>query len=108
VNAWARRVEGGWQLTIHAQPGAKRSEIVGPHGEALKLRVAAPPAEGRANAALEAFLAEALEVPRKSVCVIRGRSARHKLVLVAAPHADPGRLLAACAPPARADARKRG
>ncbi|HEY6242028.1 MAG TPA: DUF167 domain-containing protein [Burkholderiales bacterium] len=90
---WAKRVVGGWLLAIHAQPGARRSGIAGMHGDALKVRVAAPPAEGRANDELVALVAEALGVPKNSVTVVKGGASRRKTVLVAAPQADPARLL---------------
>ena len=63
------------------------------HGEALKLRLAAPPVEGRANEALVEFLAETLGVPKSSIRIVKGGAARQKTVLVAAPQADPARLL---------------
>jgi len=93
VLIWARPVSGGWMLTVHVQPNAKRSEIGGLHGDALKVRVAAPPTEGRANEALVAVLAEALGVPRQRVSVVKGTASRRKTVLVAAPQADPESLL---------------
>lgn len=90
---WAKRAPGGWLLAVHAQPGAKRTEIAGLHGEALKVRLAAPPLEGRANDELADFLAAALEVPKRSVTVVRGATSRRKTVLVSAPGVDPARLL---------------
>ena len=93
MSVWARRVAGGWLLTVHAQPGAKTSAIAGIHGEALKIRLTARPAEGRANEALVALLAGALGVPKGSVRVVKGGASRQKTVLVAAPQADLGRLL---------------
>jgi uncharacterized protein (TIGR00251 family) len=90
---WARRVPDGWLLAVHARPGAKRTEVAGLHGEALKLRVAAPPVENRANDELAAFVAEALGVPKGKVRVVKGGASRKKTVLVAAPQADPARLL---------------
>lgn len=63
------------------------------HGDALKVRVAAPPVEGRANEELIALLAGALGVPRKSVTVVKGGASRRKTVSVAAPQADPALLL---------------
>jgi hypothetical protein len=91
--AWAKRTLEGWLLAVHAQPGAKRSEVAGLHGDALKIRVAAPPAEGRANEELTSFLAGALGVPKKSVTVVRGATSRRKTILVSALHADPASLL---------------
>lgn len=80
-------------LTIHAQPSARRSEIDGLHGEALKVRLAAPPTEGRANEALVALLADALGLPKGRVHVVKGATSRRKTVCVAAPNVDPASLL---------------
>ncbi len=93
MSGWAKRIPRGWLLAIHAQPGARRTEVAGLHGQALKVRVAAPPVEGRANDELIALVAETLGVPRKSVSVVKGGASRHKTVLVAAPQTDPLRLL---------------
>jgi len=93
LSGWARRIPQGWLLAIHTQPGARRTEVAGLHGQALKVRVAAPPVQGRANDELIAHVAETLGVPRKSVSVVKGAASRHKTVLVAAPQTDPTRLL---------------
>ena len=82
---WARRVTGGWALAVRVQPGARRSEVVGPLGEVLRIKVAAPAHDGKANAELVRFLAEVLHVPRRSVQILRGRTSRSKVVLVAEP-----------------------
>ena len=92
MDAWCRRTEQGWLIAVHAQPGAKKSAVAGLHGEALKIRIAAPPAEGKANAALTDFVARALGVPRRAVNIVKGESSREKLLLVADPGADPARL----------------
>lgn len=68
----------GIVLRIHVQPGAGRSAVVGRHGDALKVRVAAPPVEGRANEATRALLAEALGVPESDVELTSGQSSRSK------------------------------
>ena len=73
------------------QPGAKRSEVAGLHGERLKIRIAAPALDGRANDALVAFLAGELGVARGRVAVARGERSRDKLVAVTG-EADPARL----------------
>ena len=69
-------------LSIHVQPGASRSEVVGEHGDALKIRLAAPPVDGKANAALIAFVARALDVSRSQVELISGTASRQKRVRV--------------------------
>jgi uncharacterized protein len=68
----------GVVLRVHVQPGAGRSAVVGRHGDALKVRVAAPPVEGRANEATRALLAEALGVPEGDVDLTSGQSSRTK------------------------------
>jgi len=62
------------------QPGAKRSEFAGRHGERIKLRLAAPPVEGKANAALIEFLAGYFGVPRRNVTIVSGAKSRAKRV----------------------------
>ena len=79
---WCHKSADGWLLSIHIQTGAKRSEVVGVHGEALKIRIAAPPLEGRANAALEAFIADALGIAKSKVSVVKGLQSRQKTVAV--------------------------
>ena len=78
-------------LEIHCQPGAKRTEVAGVHGEALRIRVAAPAVEGRANAALIAFLAEQFGVPQRAVTLMRGETGRRKTVRIEAPRRRPDR-----------------
>jgi uncharacterized protein len=73
------------------QPGAARSEVAGLHGAAIKLRLMARAVDGRANAALCAFLADAFGVPLRNVTLVRGASSRDKLVRVAAPVRRPDR-----------------
>lgn len=81
--SWLQQAAPGeWVLILHIQPGAKRSEVVGVHGEALKIRLAAPPVEGKANAALLAFLATLLAVPQRQVQLLSGDTSRSKRVQV--------------------------
>jgi hypothetical protein len=88
-----RRVgaDGAITLTIHAQPGAKKTEVAGVHGAALKIRLAAPPVEGRANAELQRFLADAFGVPLRNVTLVRGETGRRKSLRIEAPTARPDR-----------------
>ena len=74
--------KGGAILTIQVQPKASRTECVGVHGNALKIRVAAPPVDGKANEAVIAFLAERLLVTPSAVSIRAGATGRHKRVLV--------------------------
>ena len=92
MSGWYRKTGDGWLIAVHAQSGAKRSAVAGLHGEALKIRIAAPAVEGKANAALTAFVAAALGVPRRMVRIVKGESSREKLLLVADPAADPAQL----------------
>lgn len=78
--AWARCHERGWILAVRVQPGARRSEVVGTHGEELKVRVAAPPAEGRANAELVKTLAKWTGQATGRISVLRGHASRSKVV----------------------------
>jgi uncharacterized protein (TIGR00251 family) len=76
-------------LTLHVQPGAKRTEVAGIHGGALKIRLAAPPVEGKANAALLRYLADAFAVPQRAVTLVHGETSRQKTVRIMAPQARP-------------------
>ncbi|SCK10422.1 DUF167 family protein [Vogesella sp. LIG4] len=82
MKAWLTEQPDGIRLTLHVQPGARKSEVAGEHGEALKIRLAAPPVEGKANAALLLWLAGCLQVPRKAVSLLSGERNRHKIVAV--------------------------
>jgi uncharacterized protein (TIGR00251 family) len=90
-NAWCRRTAGGWTLAVHVQPGARRSEVAGRHGDRLKIRIAAPALDGRANDALVAFVAGALGLPKARVAVVKGERSREKLLAVSG-DCDPARL----------------
>lgn len=77
--------DGNVILSVHVQPGARRSEVVGRHGDALKVRVAAPPVDGKANRAVVELLASTLEA---DVEIIGGASNRRKRVKVSGMTAD--------------------
>ena len=72
----------GVELTLRIQPRASRTEIVGPHDGALKIRLAAPPVDGEANAELVRFLAKTLGVPKGAVTIESGGTGRRKRVRV--------------------------
>ena len=75
-----QQYEQGYILTLHTQPNAKRTEWVGLHGDALKLRLKAPPVDGKANQALCTYLAEIFAVKRHSVVLLSGETSRHKRI----------------------------
>ena len=91
---WLRWSGTAATLTLHIQPGAKKTEVVGLHGDALKIRLAAPPVDGKANAALLEFIADRLQLTRSAVSLIGGQTSRRKVVgLAAAPKDTEQRLL---------------
>jgi uncharacterized protein len=83
------------RVSVHVQPRATRSEIVGLHGAALKVRLQAPPVDGAANEALVVLLADRLGVARRAVKVVAGASSRAKTVEVEGTTEDAVRALAA-------------
>jgi uncharacterized protein (TIGR00251 family) len=74
--------KGDVLLRLHVQPGAGRSAVVGRHGDALKVRVAAPPRDGRANDACVALIAETLGAKKADVELVSGQASRTKRVRV--------------------------
>ena len=70
------------RFSVRVQPRASRSEVDGLHGDALKIRVHAPPVDGAANEAVIEVLAEALAVPRRAITIVTGQTARTKVVEV--------------------------
>ncbi|HEY6109676.1 MAG TPA: DUF167 domain-containing protein [Gemmatimonadales bacterium] len=70
-------------IVVHVVPRAKVSEIAGRHGDAIRIRLAAPPVDGAANEELVRLLAERLDVPRSAVAIVRGASGRRKTVTIA-------------------------
>lgn len=72
-------------LLCHIQPGAKRSELAGEHGDRLKIRLQAPPVDGKANSALIKFLAKLFGVPRNAINIESGELSRQKRVRISNP-----------------------
>ena len=93
MSEWYRRNGEVLTLTLHVQPGAKRTDVAGLHGEALKIRLAAPPIEGRANEALLKFIAESFGVPLRQVELKQGGQSRHKVVAITGSKVEPESLL---------------
>ena len=87
---------GGARLRVRVVPRASKTEVCGMQGDALKVRLQAPPVDGKANAALCAFVAEAAGLPKRAVSVVAGETSRSKTLFAAG--ADPAALAAALNP----------
>jgi uncharacterized protein (TIGR00251 family) len=74
--------DGALLLTLRVQPGAKKDAVAGRCGNALKIRLAAPPVDGKANAALLVFLARWLQIPKSAISLKSGQTSRQKVVRV--------------------------
>ena len=81
-DSWLQSSSAGVVLTLHVQPGARVTAIAGLHGEALKIRLAAPPVDGKANQALIDFLADSLGVAKRRIELVSGASSRAKRVRI--------------------------
>lgn len=81
--AWITQNEGACVLALRVVPRASRDEVRGVQGEALKIKLRAPPVEGKANQALVAFLSEALGVSANRLAILSGETSRAKRVRVA-------------------------
>jgi hypothetical protein len=89
MSTWYQRSADTLILVLHVQPGAKQTSVAGLHGDALKIRLAAPPVEGRANEALLRFIADQFEVPLRSVELKQGGQSRHKRVAICGSTVEP-------------------
>jgi len=72
----------GLVFKVHVQPGASRNQVSGLHGDALKLKLTAPPVEGKANKACIGILAEALGIPKTSIEIVSGHTSRKKNIRI--------------------------
>ncbi len=89
---WCTALPGGVRLVVQVAPNAKKTHVVGVFDDALKLRLQAPPVDGKANAALIVFLAGALGVPRSAVVISHGQTSKRKLIAVTAPGLTPAQV----------------
>ena len=91
---WARWQSGALLLAIHAQPGARRTRVVGIHGERLKIALHAPPLDGKANEELLRFIAETLALRRNMLRLTAGLASREKTVAIECEEITSGQLSA--------------
>jgi len=73
-------ISNNLKLKIYVQPNASRSEVIGLHADAIKIKIKAPPVDGAANEEVIRFLAEYCGVAKKSVHLLHGETGRHKLI----------------------------
>ncbi len=89
LETWNRQMpaleltDKGLRLHLHVQPGARCFQVDGLHGDAMKVKIAAPPVDGKANAALLVWIGELFSISRSKVQLISGESSRRKTVLLA-------------------------
>ena len=83
MTSWTiQETTDGIQFKIKVLPRASKNEISGVQGDALKIRLTAPPVDGAANEACIEFFAELFKVPKKAVCIITGHTGRLKIIRV--------------------------
>lgn len=80
--AWCTAMPDGVRIVVHVMPNARKTEVVEAMDDALKIRLQAPPVDGKANDALLRFIADTLKVPKRMVRLTHGASARRKTVEV--------------------------
>lgn len=83
MTTWFRREGNLLYLQLHVQPGAKKNEFAGLHGERLKLKIHAPPVDGKANTVLVEFLSQQFGTGRDDISLIQGMQSRQKTVRIA-------------------------
>ncbi|MGS0679633.1 DUF167 family protein YggU [Shewanella sp. 125m-7] len=81
--------QGDLLLQLYIQPKASRDQIVGLHGEEIKIAITAPPIDGKANAHLTKYLSKAFKVPKGDIDIVKGQMGRHKQVKITAPKLIP-------------------
>lgn len=94
---WLKKDGVKQRLILHIQPGAKKTEVAGEHGDALKIRLAAPPVEGKANQKLIVWLADFFAVPQRQVEIKSGETSRRKIVEILDSRVAAETLLNQCA-----------
>jgi uncharacterized protein (TIGR00251 family) len=89
AESWWTLVDDGVVVSLRVIPGARRSEVVGVSGAQLRVRIAAPAVDDKANAATQRFLAQLFGVRRAAVTFVRGQRSRDKVLHIAGATALP-------------------
>lgn len=93
MHPWLLVEEGKITLRLHVQPGARETKVTGLHLHSLRIRLAAEPVDGKANAALVAFVAARLGLAKSMVTLKSGKTSRHKVLEVSSAPTDAARRL---------------
>ena len=80
--SWIQSASGGCAVNVRVIPRASKNQIQGVLGDALKIRLQAPPVDGKANEALVRFLADTLSIPARSISLLSGETGRNKRLLL--------------------------
>lgn len=75
--------KGGVRLHLFIQPKSSKNEVVGPHNGELKVKLTAPPIDGRANECLIEFMSDLFDIPKRDIHLVRGDTGRHKVIELA-------------------------
>ena len=79
---YIKKTEDGYLLSLRVEPRSSKSEIIGIHGERLKIKIKSPPVDGKANKEVIAFLADKLNVKKADISIVSGKSSRYKVVKI--------------------------
>ena len=91
--AWCSATAEGVRIALQITPNAKKTEILGVSGDVLRLKLQAPPVDGKANEALIRYLADVLDVPKSRVQITHGLSGRKKLLEIRAASLTPDSVM---------------
>lgn len=86
--AWLSKTKDRIRIVVQVSPNAKKSEIASSEGDTLRIRLQAPPVDGKANEALVQFIAKKLRTPRKNITITHGLSSKRKLLDIALPESS--------------------
>lgn len=73
-------IKGGVRVHLFIQPKSSKNEVVGPHNGEIKIKITAPPIDGRANEGLIEFLSDHFDIPKRNVLLVKGDTGRHKTI----------------------------
>ncbi|NUN04451.1 MAG: YggU family protein [Bdellovibrio sp.] len=86
-------IKGGVRLHLFIQPKASKNEVIGLHNGEIKIKITAPPLDGRANEGLIEYLSDLFDIPKRDIHLVKGETGRHKTVDIAGVELDAARVL---------------